>query len=299
MMEFQIDQLHTLTAVVDEGTFDAAALRLQVTASAVSQRIKALEQAAGQVLVQRTIPVRLTAAGDVVLRYARQMQLLQEDTAASLQQGSRDGGRILVPLAVNADSLATWFLDALAALPDDSDVGFDIYREDQEHTTALLRSGAVMGAVTSTSQVVQGCTSEQLGVMRYRAVCSPRFVDHWLDGLADVHRLGPAPMVNFDRKDELQRVFLRQVTGRDPRSPRHYVPTSADFARAIVLGLGWGLLPEQQCMTEIASGLLVELAPRDPVDVRLYWQRWNIPSPLLNDISAAIRDAAARSLLAA
>jgi LysR family transcriptional regulator (chromosome initiation inhibitor) len=298
MMDFQIDQLHTLTAVVDEGTFDAAALRLQVTASAVSQRIKALEQAAGQVLVQRTIPVRLTAAGDVVLRYARQMQLLQEDTAAALQQSSRDGGRILVPLAVNADSLATWFLDALAALPDSTDVGFDIYREDQEHTTALLRSGAVMGAVTSTSQVVQGCTSEQLGIMRYRAVCSPRFVDRRLGGLADVHRLGTAPMVNFDRKDELQRVFLRQVTGQDPRSPRHYVPTSADFARAIVLGLGWGLLPEQQCRTEIASGLLIELAPYDPVDVRLYWQRWNIPSPLLNDISAAIRDAAARSLLA-
>lgn len=298
-MDFQIDQLHTLTAVMDEGTFDAAATRLQVTASAVSQRIKALEQAAGQVLVQRTVPVRLTAAGDVVLRYARQMQLLQEDTAAELQQGSRDGGRILVPLAVNADSLATWFLEALAALPDSTDVGFDIYREDQEHTTALLRSGAVMGAVTSTSQGVQGCTSEHLGIMRYRAVCSPRFVDRWLDGLADVRRLGTAPMVNFDRKDELQRVFLRQVTGQDPRSPRHYVPTSADFARAIVLGLGWGLLPEQQCMTEIASGLLVEMAPHDPVDVRLYWQRWNIPSPLLDEISAVIRDAAAQSLLAA
>jgi LysR family transcriptional regulator, chromosome initiation inhibitor len=299
MTEFQIDQLHTLTAVIDEGTFDAAAKRLQVTASAVSQRIKALEQAAGQVLVQRTTPVRLTAAGDVVLRYARQMQLLEEDTAAELRHGIREGGRILVPLAVNADSLATWFLEALAALPDSTDVGFDIYREDQEHTTSLLRSGSVMGAVTSTSQVVQGCTSEQLGIMRYHAVCSPRYVNRWLDGVADVRRLGTAPMVNFDRKDELQRTFLREVTGQDPRAPRHYVPTSADFARAIVLGLGWGLLPEQQCMAEIASGLLVELAPNNPVDVRLYWQRWNIQSPLLNDISAVIRDAAARSLLVA
>ena len=188
-MAFQLDHLHTLVALVEEGTFEAAAQRLRVTASAVSQRVKAMEQAAGQVLIQRVNPVIPTAAGDIVLRHARQVQLLEGDVATELGAGLQPGGRTSLPLAVNADCLGTWFLDALAAVPADSGAVFDIYREDQEHTTSLLRSGTVMAAVTSTAEAVQGCSSVLLGSMRYRAVASPRFVDTWLGGgWVDLHR---------------------------------------------------------------------------------------------------------------
>lgn len=303
-MAFQIDQLRTLLVLLEEGTFEAAAGRLHVTASAVSQRVKAMEQAAGQVLVRRTTPVVATAAGDVVVRLARQVQLLEQDAETELARGIRDGGRISIALAVNADSLATWFLDALAALPPDIDVVFDLLRDDQHHTTSLLRSGAVMAAITSTAEPVQGCSSTPLGIMRYRAVCSTAFAERWLGGATqgrmddpDVRDLlAEAPVVNFDRKDELQHDFLRTVMGREPRSPRHYVPTSPDFARAVVLGLGWALLPEQQCRAELDARTLIELAPHDPVDVRLYWQRWNLPSPLLDQISAIVHATARRTL---
>jgi LysR family transcriptional regulator (chromosome initiation inhibitor) len=295
-MRFQTDHLHALVAVLEEGTFEAAARRLRVTASAVSQRIKAMEQIAGQVLVQRVTPVITTEAGDVVLRYARQMQLLEADTTRALDDDLRDAGKRSMALAVNADSLATWFLDALAALPPSVDVAFTISREDQEHTTSLLRAGTVMAAVTSTPEPVQGCRSEKLGVMRYRAVCSPVFRDRWLAGEAVPWRLAGVPVVNFDRRDLLQDDFFQRVRGQSLDAPRHYVPASADFARAVVLGLGWGLLPEQQCLTEIAGGELVELAPSAPIDVPLYWQRWNLDSQLLDDVTDAVRSAAARSL---
>lgn len=306
MMAFQLDHLHTLVALVEEGTFEAAAQRLRLSASAVSQRVKAMEQAAGQVLIQRVNPVVPTAAGDIVLRHARQVQLLGSDVATELGAGLQTGGRTSLAVAVNADSLGTWFLDALAAVPVDSGAVFDIYREDQEHTTSLLRSGAVMAAVTSTAEAVQGCSSARLGSMRYRAVASPRFVEAWLGGVAgtagqglagpNLAGLDTAPMVNFDRRDDLQHRFLRGIGGRATDVPRHHIPTSADFARAVVLGLGWGLLPEQQCLTELGDGRLVELAPGHPIDVVLYWQRWNIASRLLDQVTDVVGRVAAASL---
>lgn len=295
MQRFTLDQLSTLRALIEEGTFEKAARRLHITASAVSQRVKAMEQSAGRVLVQRTTPVALTGAGSVVLRYARQVELLEADTLRSLQEGGGAGAAVPISLAVNADSLATWFLGALAGVADDLDLTFDLHREDQEHTVSLLRSGAVMAAVTSSREPVQGCVTEPLGRMRYRAVATPAFVERRL--ATGLTALAEAPVVTFDRHDDLQDAFLRSQGARPGAAPRHVIPASNDFARAVLLGLGWGVLPEQQCLAELTDGTLVQLAAAHPVDVPLYWQRWNLSSPLLDAVSAAVRDCAARELL--
>lgn len=294
MPSYSLEHLRTLVAVLDEGTFDAAAARLHVTASAVSQRIKAMEEATGQVLVQRTNPVRATAAGEGVARYARQVDLLGEDLRRELGDAG-ETSTYSIAVAVNADSLATWFLPALATAHERFGTTFDVHRDDEEYTVALLRSGTVLAAVTATEQAVQGCTSSPLGVMRYRAVAAPAFLSRWRPRgeLADLDRM---PVVDFDRKDELQRDFVRTILGREPTGPRHLIPTSADFARSILLGLGWGLLPEQQADAPLRAGSLVELAPDDPIGVRLYWQRWNLASSLLDGLTDVVREAAAAAL---
>lgn len=295
MPSYSIEHLRTLVAVLDEGTFDAAAARLHVTASAVSQRIKAMEEATGQVLVQRTNPTRATSVGESVARYARQVDLLGTDLRRELGEDGQEKGTYSVAVAVNADSLATWFLPALATAHERFGAIFDVHREDEEYTVSLLRSGTVMAAVTAAEQAVQGCTSSLLGVMRYRAVAAPAFLSRWNHSrnLDDLDRI---PVVDFDRKDELQRDFVRNVVGREPSGPRHLIPTSADFARSIVLGLGWGLLPEQQADAHLRAGTLVELAPQHPIDVRLFWQRWNLSSSLLDGLTEVVRDAAAAQL---
>ena len=293
-MPFQFDHLLTLTALVDEGTFEAAARRLHVTASAVSQRVRTMEQTAGKVLVQRTNPVVPTEAGDAVLRYARQVLLLDQDVLSALQTTEHEDGHAQVPLAVNADSLSTWFMEALAELPPELGAVFEIHREDEEHTTSLLRSGAVMAAVTSTPEAVQGCSVERLGIMRYHAVCSPAFADRHRTASADW--LVEAPVVNFDRKDDLQDRFLRGLVGQGGRGPRHYVPGSQDFTRTVLLGFGWGMVPEHQSAEALTEGRLVSLAPDQPEQVRLYWQRWNLRSPLLDEVTRCVRAGAARHL---
>lgn len=298
MPRFQREHLETLLAAVDHGTLDAAARALAITPSAVSQRIKSMEQQVGRVLLQRTTPVRPTADGEVVLRHARQVRLLDEETSRALGGGSSVVPS--VPLAVNADSLGTWFLDALAIVRADTEVVFDLHREDQDRTAELLRAGTVMGAVTAEADPVQGCSSVPLGIDRYRAVASPAFVSHYLGDTGTerrmLRRLDEVPLVDYDRDDDLQQGYLRQVLGHAPGGPRHFVPTSADFARAVTLGFGWGLLPEAQCLEAIDRGVLVELAPGRHADVALWWQRWNLASPLLERVTDAVRSTAASRL---
>lgn len=297
MQPFQFEHLATFAVVVQEGSFDAASRALHVTPSAVSQRIKAMEHAAGQVLLQRTTPVQPTAAGDVVLRLARQVRVLQADAQHEL--GGNVAG-LSLPLVVNADSLATWFLGALASMPRERGAFFEVHREDEQHSTSLLRSGRVNAAVTATPEPVQGCTVEALGSLRYRAVASSDYLDHWRPAgtpAGDVAWLGAAPVLDFDRKDDLQERFYRALTGTELAGPRHYMPASGEFAAAVRLGIGWALLPEQQCLTDIRSGLLQELAPDLPMDVPLYWQRWKISSSILDELSACVRQTAAERLL--
>jgi LysR family transcriptional regulator (chromosome initiation inhibitor) len=303
-MDLDLAQLRALSATVSEGTFEAAARALHVTPSAISQRIKALESSVGRVLLQRTKPVRVTQSGEAILRLARNIDLLAADARLALGEGesapSLDGGPagrpapVSIPLAVNADSLATWILPALAGLP--GSMTFDLQRDDQDHTTALLRSGSVMAAITAIRSPIQGCTSTRLGAMRYRMMCTPAFARAWFAEGVTAAALAQAPVVVFDRKDDLQDAYLRRRAHRTLQPPRHHVPASADFVTAAVLGLGWGMLPDLQSAAAEQRGELVALDPGSATDVELYWQQWQLRSASLDLVADAVRAAAEREL---
>jgi LysR family transcriptional regulator (chromosome initiation inhibitor) len=291
-MDLDLAQLRALSAVVAEGTFEAAARSLHVTPSAISQRIKALESSVGRVLLQRTKPVLVTESGEAILRLARTIDQVAAD--ARLELGDREGETASIPLAVNADSLATWILPALATLP--RTMTFDIQSDNQDHTTALLRSGSVMAAVTAIRSPIQGCTSTPLGTMRYRMMCTPAFAQTWFAEGPTPAALSRAPMVVFDRKDDLQDAYLRRRAHRTLHPPRHYVPASVDFVAAVRLGLGWGMLPDLQSAAAEEAGGLVALDPESATGVALYWQQWQLRSPSLDLVAEAVRAAAEREL---
>ena len=296
MMRFDREQLETLAAVVAAGTFDAAAERLSITPSAVSQRIKALEQQLGRVVVVRSKPIRATDAGAALLRLVQQLAALEHEAASELGVAESEGS-VSIPLAVNADSMATWLLPALAEAARRHPLVFELHRDDQEYTAALLAAGTVMAAVTSESRPVAGCTVTPLGRMRYHAVASPEFAARWFPDGPSPTALADAPVVDFDRKDELQSRYLRAVTRRVLAPPRHFVPASADFAVAIELGLGWGMLPEAQSERGRRSGSLVVLDPVRTVAVPLFWQQWNLRSTALDAVAAAVVGGARAALV--
>jgi len=294
-MDVSVDQLRTLAAVVDEGTFDAASVALGITPSAVSQRIKALEVACGRVLVTRGKPVRATPPGQVVLRLARVTAQLADDTARELGVGG-PAGLARLPLAVNADSMATWFLPALARVPARQRAVFDVHLDDQDRTFELFRSEAVLAAVTSIARPMPGCSVTPLGSMRYFACAAPDFAAAQFPRGFEADALARAEMVVFNRKDTLQHRFVTEVTGASLSPPAHYVPSSADFVRGIQLGLGWGLVPQLQWEALPDPLSLVHLAPDRPVDVPLFWQVWTLDSPPLRALTAAVLAAAAATL---
>ncbi len=298
-LELPLDQVRTLLAAVDEGTFDAAAQALHVTPSAVSQRVKALEQRTGRVLLTRTKPVRPTESGEVVVRFARQLARLERDARQELgMTGAGEPTRLSI--AVNADSLATWFLSALARVPEELGIGYELRREDEHHTAALLREGQVMAAVTSSPDPVAGCGVRSLGRMRYVAVASPGFVARWLGGWPGVplrEVIADAPVLAFDRRDDFQDGFLRglRLTG-GAGAWRHFVPTSEGFLEAIASGMGWGMVPEQQAGPLLRAGRLMHLAADRPTEVPLYWQQWKLDSPALAAVAEAVVAQAADAL---
>ncbi|MFY1669979.1 LysR family transcriptional regulator ArgP [Plantactinospora sp. WMMB334] len=297
-MDLHFEQLRTFAAVVDHGSFEAAARRLHVTPSAVSQRMKALESTVGRVLVERAKPARPTPSGRVVLRLARQVTLLATDAFRELGQDSADPAAdpvefSRIPIVVNGDSLNTWVLPALAAARER--ICVDVYREDQDHSVELLRQGTAMAAVTSDSRPVQGCAVRPLGRMRYRPMASPEFLRTWLPEGPTVEGLSRAPMLVFDRRDDLQERYLRRRARRAWDPPRHYVPSSGDFPEAIRLGIGWGMVPEQQ-RVRYPAGTLVPIDPEVVVEVPLYWQQWRLDSRLLGVLADCVAAAAAGSL---
>lgn len=297
-MRWDSRQLEALAAVVAEGSFDAAAQALHVTPSAVSQRIRALESAAGSVLVRRSRPVGATTSGQALLRLARQTELLGAEVAAELGTDDAGDAYVTVPLAVSADSLATWVLPALAQV---DGVTFDLHRADDSRTADLLREGVVMAAVTSQTAQVQGCRSTPLGIMRYRPACTRTFAERWFPQGPTPDALAVAPVVVFDRTDDLQDAYLRERAPR-ARPPRHHVPSTVEYEETVRLGLGWGMLLDRPSLGGLLAGTgggIRLLEPDAVLDVPLHLQQWKLRSAVLDRVTTALRKEATRELLPA
>ena len=291
-MDLNPAQLDALVAIADHGSFEAAARHLRITPSAVSQRIRALESATGQVLISRGTPCRPTPHGEWLVRLGRQTRLLYDEASQALTAATAVG----LPVAVNADSLAVWFRDVLAEVARWDSTAIRLLVEDQAHSQVLLRSGDVLAAVTSDPAPVQGCTAEPLGALRYVPAAAPWFADRWRRG--DSLDWAAMPLVNFNDKDGIQGDLLRlRGIGQWPPVV-HYVPSTADFYEVVRIGLGWGMLPEPQARADLAAGRLALLSD-DVIDVPLHWQRWRIDSPRLAALTDAVRAAADRHLLRA
>ena len=282
-----IEQLTALREVVENGGFEAAADELHISQSAISQRIKNLESQVGQIVVQRTKPVRPTETGQLLLRFARQISLAQQEVMGLIAKDQRSS-TVSIRIAVNADSLESWVLPCLAPIAQRG-IALDIRRQDEHISAQLLRSGEVMAAITAERNPVQGCSITKLGAMPYYAVCTPEFQHDWFGEGMDRSNVGGAPLVQYDRNDRMQYSFIRRITSTKVHPPTHYVPTSIGYNDAVALGFGWGLIPES-ALASYAPSQLVKLSD-EPLLLPLYWQQWKLSSPSLDAVAQAIIEA--------
>lgn len=285
--------LNALATVVREGSFERAARALNVTPSAVSQRVKLLEERIGGALLVRGQPCVATEAGLQLCRHVERVGMLEHELrdALPLLGAGEAGERVTVRVAVNADSLATWFVGAAAAFSQQHGALLDLTVDDQDHTAERLRSGAVLAAVTALAQPVAGCNSEALGTMHYVAAASPAFVQsHFATGVG-ARTLARAPSLVFDRKDALQARWVRRICHREVETPRHWLPSPQAFVEAARAGMGWGMHPLSMVAQALRDGSLVELVPGSRLPVPLYWQQARAAPRLLARLGDCVRAA--------
>jgi LysR family transcriptional regulator, chromosome initiation inhibitor len=286
--------LSALAAVIRTGSFDRAAQQLNVTPSAISQRIKLLEERLGTVLVVRGQPCKATEVGQRLCQHVEQVALLESSLRGSLPGLQADSQPVTLRIAVNADSLATWFIPAMAQT---EGYLFDLVLDDEDHSAEWLRRGEVVAAVTGHGTPIQGCDCHPLGALRYVATASSGYCARWFPDGFNEPAAARAPCLIFNQKDRLQAEWLRQVFGPSLQPPLHWLPSSQAFVDAALAGIGWGMNPEPLVTDHLRAGRLVALKPDQPLEIPLFWQQSRIVSPVLGEVTRAVVDAA-RTMLA-
>lgn len=293
--------LECLAAIVEEGGFERAAQRLNVTQSAVSQRLRALEAQVGSVLIVRSQPLRPTSAGQLLLKHTKQMRLLRADLERDLRElapsapgGAREDERVAI--AINADSIATWAMGALHDLVRQR-LPLEIIVDDQDFTQEWLRSGQVLGCVTTLKQALRGCKMVPLGAMNYVAVASADFAAQNLPNGLSPHNFRDVPFVSFNRKDDMAAEFVARAFGLKRVALNHiFVPGSEAQMRAVSAGWAVGVLPELLARSALADGTVVNLAPGHVLPIQLYWHCWNLESAVLDALTSALTETAKSAL---
>jgi LysR family transcriptional regulator, chromosome initiation inhibitor len=291
--------LAAVAAVVREGSFERAARSLNVTTSAVSQRVKHLEERLGSILIIRGQPCKATEIGRLLCSHVEQVALLEHELRGALPKLVQTGGRedrITLRVAVNADSLGTWFIGAMARFIDGEKALVDIALDNEEHTVEWLRSGEVLAAVTAHAQPVQGFNSLSLGRLTYLAVASPSFVRRYFPDGVNATALSSAPSLKFNNKDRMQEQWVRRVCRREVEIPSHWFPATGAFLDASLAGIGWGMNPASLVREHVQSGALVELVPGRTLAVPLYWQHTRLQVPMLSRLTEAVVKAAKDAL---
>ncbi|MEW6466098.1 MAG: LysR family transcriptional regulator ArgP [Pseudomonadota bacterium] len=301
MSTYDPDALECLAAIVEESGFERAAQRLNITQSAVSQRLRALEAQVGTVLIVRSRPLKPTPAGQLLLKHTQQMRLLRADLERDLREltpGSRAGAREeeRVAIAINADSIATWALEPLGPLVREG-LALEIITDDQDFTHEWLRSGQVLGCVTTLAQPLRGCKLMPLGAMHYVAVAARDYAAHHAPKGLTPHNFSRLPFVAFNRKDDIPAEFVQRAFGLSRVAVgRSFVPSSQGQLQALLAGWGVSVVPELLVRPAVERGELVNLLPGQTLPVQLYWHCWNLASDVLDALTRAIVEAAGRVL---
>lgn len=293
-MIFDRQQLEAFSAIVEMRHFGRAASELNITRGAISQRLKSLEETLGVPLVVRdgNIP---TPAGEALLRHIQVLKMLEADTMRYIKP--IDGEPPHVAIAVNADSLATWFEPVAWEIAKEN-VALELVVDDQDYTLPLLARGEAMGCVSASDEPPTGFLAEPIGAMEYECVANVEFAEEHFPHGVGLHSVLAAPAVLYNRKDGLHAQFLERLLDFKVKNyATHFFPSPSALLAAIERGVGYGLVPCLQAQPSIDAGKLVCLAPSHRISVDLYWHHWETAPSNAQAISDLVIQHARRTLI--
>ena len=285
----QSKQSEAFLAVAETGSFELAAERLSITASAVTLRVQSLEKNLGHLLIVRERPCRATQAGLSLLHYLQHSRLLEKNFIQNLTGKIANSAFYQINIATNADSLATWLLPLLQDTIIKQKIIAHFHVDDQSQTHHLLEAGLVNACVTTESQPMKDCVAAYLGRMNYRFTMTPTFAQQWFPQGLHRNALRAAPALIFNEKDQMHTHAIQQRFGlNSTQYPHHCIPSSNGFVDAMMMGLGYGWLPNYQAEKSLNNGTLVEIAPKLQIELPLYWHHWRRQSIQLESLTKVL-----------
>ena len=257
-MAFDGGEVEVFLAVLDHGSFSAAARALGRVPSAVSMAIAQLEAELNLQLFDRRgreprpTPQALSLAPQVRLLAAQRRQL--EVHALALTRGLEE----LLTIAIAPELLAAPWSTALAALAAEHPLlEVEVLAAPQADALAMLHSGRAQLALVFERPSLDGregfqeVASESL--VAVMAPAHPVLQAAGAAGLREEHLLATRQIVVASR-DRAQ-VDARFTFGRH----RWRTDTPVAALSLIAAGLGWGWLPRNFVRRQLESGQLVEL----------------------------------------
>jgi len=280
--------IHALDVVITEQSFDKAAEKLSITQSAISQRIKQLELLVAQPVLIRSQPPQTTEIGQKLLRHFRQVRQLEYDLVEQIMPDKVDA-ILSVSIAINADTLASWFIPAMAPLLKRHPIELNLQIENESTTQKLLQRGEVFAAVSTYSQSFSGCKVSPIGQVIYILCATDDFKDKYFPNELTATALKNAPGVDFDRRDTMHSCYIEENYGLKVGDyPCHTVRSSEAFVQLAIEGVAYCLLPHTQANEYLASGQLVDLAPQQHLSQMLYWHSWLFERGIHKEISQTV-----------
>lgn len=288
MSKLDYKLLNALASVVELQSFELAAKQLFITQSAVSQRIKQLEESVGQPVLIRRQPLEATATGKALLKHYRLVQQLENDLLPEILP-EQPRKPVKITLAVNADSLATWLIEALSPLLSTQLIELDLLIEHEERTIEKLKSGEAIAAVSTVAKPLSGYRAIKLGKIRYLLVASKSFKARYFAHGVNQESLKMAPAVSFDHKDNMHVRFIAQhFQLAADEYYCHSVRSSEAFVAMAKQGVAYCLLPELQIRDLLARGELVNLCADKQLVETLYWHYWLLSKGVYQKLSTQV-----------
>lgn len=288
---FDYGQLEALVFVAKEGNFHKAATKLFITQPAISQRIRALEEKVGRPLLVRSHPIRPTAEGQRLISHFHLVALLEGEVASKWQAHTHKEYRPL-PIALNTESLSTWFFNAVEKFLTHQAVVLELHTEEQVNTIRMLEEGLVVGCVTSIKKASSGCQSTPLGRMIYRCTATPQFRDKFFSRGVTTGSLAEAPAAHYGRQDDLHELFLSKYFKRIEQrvSTYTYIPSAEGLVEATRRGLAYSILPEIAIENDLKKKLLVDLLPGKSLALDLHWHTTETQAPVVRALTKDMVD---------
>lgn len=275
-----------LDAVLKEQSFDKAAKRLFITQSAISQRIKLLETEYGEPLLIRSQPIKATPLGQKLLGHYQRVLQLESELDKQLNKHNQ---LQTLPLAVNGDSLVTWFVDALAPILQQQQIELNLYVEDESRTWERLSSGEALACITSKQRVMSGAESHFLGYMEYLCVATPDFITRYFNKGINAKSLQLAPAMICDQHDDMHIRFLQQhFSLQQGQYPCHTVRSSQAFVDITLAHGAYSLNSRLHIERYLQNGQLIHILPEKTLYVPLYWHCWQLSSLLIQELTENI-----------